>query len=133
VKDMESIIGDNVEFIDTTEDDVVLRYRDADVKNTANNDVMLLYLNEDSFKDPKGRLKEVVTLLYDENVNIVMVHEQDVDKGQCTFDQIIRQTPNDLVARGLYNDIALPLYTRAEYRDVSLNLMLKKMNDFSSS
>ena len=62
-----------------------------------------------------------------------MIHEQDVDRGHCTFEQIIRQTPNELLARGLFNEIAVPLYRRAEYRDVSLKLVLKKVHDYFSS
>jgi len=134
IKDIESKVGDDINFIDATKN-VMQRYCNKDTDNDADNDtnedtnngVMLLYLNKDLFNDATGKLKNFVVSLLDENVKIIMIHEQDVEKGHCSFEEIIHLTPNDVLARGLYNDIAIPLYTRAEYRDVSLNLVLKKL------
>ena len=134
IKDIESKVGDDINFIDAMEN-VMQRYCNKDTDNDADNDtnedtnngVMLLYLNKDLFNDATGKLKNFVVSLLDENVKIIMIHEQDVEKGHCSFEEIIHLTPNDVLARGLYNDIAIPLYTRAEYRDVSLNLVLKKL------
>lgn len=58
-----------------------------------------------------------------------MVHKQDVNKGYCAFEQFFLQTPKELLACGLYNDIAIPLYRRKEYNTVSMNLLLEKLND----
>ena len=91
--------------------------------------VMLLYLNKKTFQDDEGRLKEAVLYSLDNAINVVMVHEQDVNKGYCAFEQLFLQTPKELLARGLYNDIAIPLYRRKEYNAVSMRLLSKKLND----
>jgi hypothetical protein len=43
-------------------------------------------------------------------VKVVMVHEQDPDKGAADFDRFLHVTPKDLVLSGLYKPIALSLY-----------------------
>jgi len=62
-------------------------------------------------------------------IRIILVHEQDLDKGGCPFSLIIEKTSTELLDPPfkLFREIAIPLYTRDEYRTISLRLILQKM------
>ncbi|EOD41030.1 hypothetical protein EMIHUDRAFT_108214 [Emiliania huxleyi CCMP1516] len=65
---------------------------------------MLLYLNEHSFSDE--RLAEQVTQARQDRLPIVMAHENDPDRGGCEFAKFFETTPQELIAGGLYKDLA---------------------------
>lgn len=93
------------------------------------NAVLLLYLNKHIFQNQDRKVSRFVKKALENNIKIIIVHEQDSSKGFCEFDQLICQTPADLLALGIYSDIAIPLYTTKEYRKVTLHLILEKMSE----
>eukprot|EP00551_Chaetoceros_affinis_P005001 CAMPEP_0203672110 /NCGR_PEP_ID=MMETSP0090-20130426/7720_1 /ASSEMBLY_ACC=CAM_ASM_001088 /TAXON_ID=426623 /ORGANISM="Chaetoceros affinis, Strain CCMP159" /LENGTH=439 /DNA_ID=CAMNT_0050537363 /DNA_START=1 /DNA_END=1320 /DNA_ORIENTATION=- len=94
---------------------------------------LLLLLNEFTFGQSNENNAEMLTLIEscinDPNICLVLVHEQDSTKGGCKFDEFFRVTPQKLIDEpyNLYQEIAIPLYSMKEYRDVSLKLILNKM------
>jgi hypothetical protein len=60
------------------------------------------------------------------HIQIVLVHEQDPERGGCAFDRFFETTPEDLVIDGLYKKIANACHT-GPHRDVSLALIIKVM------
>ena len=78
----------------------------------ANATHMLLYLNEDSFVSDE-RLAEQVKQAREDKLKIVMAHENDPDKGGCIFARFFETTPQELIADGLYRDMAHPCFPRA--------------------
>ena len=73
-------------------------------------------------------VQDILQSALEANVEIVMAHERDSTKMACDFSIIIGQTRSDLVAKGLYNNIAVPLYPLDEYRRISLRSILIAMN-----
>jgi hypothetical protein len=63
------------------------------------------------------------------NISIVLVHEKDMLKGGCDFDDFFVKAPQELIERpnNLFKDIAIPLYSTPEYRVVGLRQILCKM------
>ena len=57
------------------------------------------------------------------------MHENDKDKGGCSFNLIWDQTPPELLNPHykLYDEIAVPLYSLNVYRQASLRLLVEKM------
>jgi len=96
-------------------------------------EVLLLYLNINVFKDPYGEVSELVELSLKKGIHPVLVYEQDVREGKCEFSLLLKQTPAELHAYGLFNELAIPLYTIPEYRIVSMHLLLQKMSDICCS
>ena len=45
-------------------------------------------------------------------VKIVMAHENDPEKGGCIFARFFETTPQELIADGLYRDMAHPFFPR---------------------
>jgi len=90
---------------------------------------VLLYLNTETFRGEAGeRLAETLRLALDARLPILSVHECDEAKGGCTFDRFLAITPDDLVRqRGLYHEIAVPLYTTAYEDQVSAALAAKQL------
>ena len=66
---------------------------------------MLLYLNEDSFVSDE-RLAEQVKQAREDKLKIVIAHENDPDLGGCQFSRFFEVTPQELIAGGLYRDLA---------------------------
>jgi hypothetical protein len=68
-------------------------------------------------------------VIKDAGIDIMLVHEQDSERGWCKFSQFFEQTPQILVdpPYQLYNEMAIPLHTRSEYRIVSLRKIITKM------
>merc|ERR1711988_1189332 len=67
------------------------------------------------------------------DVHIVMIHERREMHGSCAFDRFFYTTPEDLVANGLYNDIAYPLFSSPGEQDVAVSLIYKKMDSLRSN
>ena len=89
----------------------------------------LLYLNEHTFLDDVDRLEKWVKLALQSEFQVVLAWEKDVNRGGCSFDTFLSQTPIELKNKdyNLYNVIAVPLYSRDEYRKAGLRLVLSKM------
>ena len=66
---------------------------------------MLLYLNKDSFVSDE-RLAEQVKQAREDKLKIVIAHENDPDLGGCQFSRFFEVTPQELIAGGLYTDLA---------------------------
>ena len=62
----------------------------------------------------------------DEEIKIVMVHENDVSKGACDFDSFFGRTPQGLIDQGIYKEIAIALHT-PPHRTVSLALVAQAL------
>jgi hypothetical protein len=95
---------------------------------------LLLYLNQYTFLDNGQEQRDLTAVLQsclDANINVILVHEQDIKKGGCPFDTFFNEAPSKLINEPycLFKQIAVPLYSRKEYRDVSLKLILHKIRD----
>jgi hypothetical protein len=131
---------------DDSHDDVLLQdnYDKEDLENNlsiSNNSekpatatIFLLYLNEYTFEGNEqnqcGLTTTIQSCIDDPNISIVLVHEQDPSKGGCKFDVFFEMAPEELInpPYELFNKcIAIPLYSRKEYRDVSLRKILCTM------
>ena len=90
--------------------------------------VFLFYLNKDMFEEQAiVNIQPILKAVIQKNLFVIVLHEQDMEKGAIpNFDSILQQTPDDLMV--LYEDIAIPIYSRNEYRYVSLCQVLHKMN-----
>ena len=57
------------------------------------------------------------------------MHEKDKSKCGCNFDVFFDEAPEELISSPykLFKDIAIPLYSNKEYRDVGLRQILCKM------
>lgn len=89
--------------------------------------VFLLYLNKDTFSSENivsfGPILKSVLL---KRIPVIVVHEQDVKKGgRPNFDFFLDHTPSEFMSA--YQDIAIPIYSLKEYRDVSLCCILEKI------
>jgi hypothetical protein len=93
----------------------------------AESDFFILYLKDGIFSDVDGQMKDKVKNVIQSGMNIVLIHEQDPDRGGLEFQFIITQTPNELLGLKLYNDMALPLHTFEAYRMLGLRQVLGKM------
>lgn len=91
---------------------------------------MLLYLNKDTWVEPSERevLERDVRSAKsaDSNLKIVMIHENDPDKGGCDFGNFFGCTPKALIDEEIYSDIAIALHTRP-HRAVSLALFAQAL------
>ncbi|GFH43895.1 hypothetical protein CTEN210_00368 [Chaetoceros tenuissimus] len=89
--------------------------------------VFLLYLNKDTFAERNiAKLGPILQAVIDEKIPIIVVHEQDHDKGtEPNFDYFLENTPEKFMK--VYQDIATPIYTQKEYRQVSLYCIIKKI------
>ena len=96
---------------------------------TAPKQILLLYLNKDTFSDVEGSVAAVVKVAKQKGIDIILAHEQDIDKGGCPFSYFFKNTPEELIDYPftIYKDIAIPLYSRDEYRKMSLSLILNKI------
>uniref|UniRef100_A0A7S3TEN2 Tyrosine-protein kinase ephrin type A/B receptor-like domain-containing protein n=1 Tax=Emiliania huxleyi TaxID=2903 RepID=A0A7S3TEN2_EMIHU len=70
---------------------------------------MLLYLCEATWLDE--RLEEQVKAARDAGLPIVMAHEKDPDLGGCAFARFFETTPQELVAGGLYRNLAISCFS----------------------
>lgn len=66
-----------------------------------------------------------------QDVKIILVHEQDSLKNAATdFGYFFEVTPQTLDPSQFYREIAIPLYTRKEYRKVSSHFIIQKANSY---
>jgi len=121
----------NIQIKDAEEFSTIETQKNVDRKKQC--EVLLLYLNKDVFKDVDGRVSELVKVSLEKEMRTVLVYEQDAKEGSCGFNLIMCQTPDELLARGLFDELAIPLYTISEYRSVCLSLLLQRMSDICSS
>ena len=56
-----------------------------------------------------------------------MLHENDVQLGGCEFAHFIYATPDDLLEDGIFNDVAIALFSSARELDVSRAYALKAL------
>ena len=69
---------------------------------------MLLYLCEATWSD--DRLAEQVERVREGGLPIVMAHENDPDRDGCAFARFFETTPQELVASGIYRDLAVACF-----------------------
>jgi len=102
---------------------------DLNIKRKNKKTVMLLYLNEETFHHPDNLEYEIVKRSIDEDVQVVLMHEKDTNEGGCPFNEIVAQTPQDLMEDPyyLYNRMAVNIYWMEGYQQVSLRQILRKM------
>ena len=67
---------------------------------------MLLYLNESTWSRDEERLLEQVKAARAARLPIVLAHENDPALGGCPFARLFETTPQELIAAGLYKDVA---------------------------
>jgi len=94
---------------------------------TAPKQILLLYLHKDTFSSAaESSVAASVKAAKQKGISIILVHEQDIDKGGCPFSYFFKNTPAELIDSPftIYKDIAIPLYSREEYRQLSLSLIL---------
>jgi len=92
--------------------------------------VMLVYLNKITFQEPGCLLCDSIVRAIDQNIKVVLVHENGVSEGGCAFGEVMNQTPKKLFAEryAMYaQDIAVSLYSTKEYEEVSIYQILTKM------
>jgi len=92
--------------------------------------VLLVYLNQNTFDPQNGNVSDMIERAFDNNIQIVLVHEQDGRIYGCLFSSFFRTTPQHLIDPPylLYKQsIAIPLYSLDVYRIVSLQQILKNM------
>ena len=99
---------------------------------------MLLYLNEHTFVGDAGarladELRAVRAMEREAMVEtrVVMVHENDAQRGGCEFGRLFETTPGDLIQDGLYKALALALYPGA-FWPVSVALVAKALGAVES-
>ena len=66
------------------------------------------------------------------SLKIVMVHENDANKGGCEFGTFFATTPSALIDEGIFNDIAIALHT-SPHRSVSLGLVAQALGAVKKS
>ena len=72
---------------------------------------MLLYLNRSTWAgDGTEALAEQVRAARRARLPIVMAHENDPDLGGCLFAKFFETTPQELIAGGLYQDLAVACF-----------------------
>ena len=99
----------------------------VDIVEGSQKQLLLLYLNKNTFAVGDDCVAKVVKSVIEKKIDIILVHEQDVEKDACPFGDFFKHTPQELIDRPytIYNDIAIPLYSLEEYRNISLQLILQ--------
>ncbi|EOD33551.1 hypothetical protein EMIHUDRAFT_425648, partial [Emiliania huxleyi CCMP1516] len=88
---------------------------------------MLLYLNRLTWAgDGAEALAEQVRAARRAKLPIVMAHENDAVRNGCIFGHFFEVTPRDLIADGLYHDLAIGCHADP-HRQVSLALLAKAL------
>ena len=97
---------------------------------------MCLYLNASTFVTSDGDFRGKFLALLDNpsagahlaaevkearesGISMVMLHENDPARGGCAFDRFFYSTPDELIDAGLFNDIAIALFSAPEEVDVA--------------
>ena len=82
------------------------------------------------FQGSDSTLSDSIICFIGQNIQVVLVHENDTNKGGCAFWEIMEQTPVQLKSKpySIYsNDIAVSLYSIEEYQRTSLRQLLFQM------
>ena len=89
---------------------------------------MLLYLNQNTWLEQGEVLDRDVRAAREAEacLQVVMVHENDAEKGGCDFSSFFSSTPASLISDGLYKDIAIALHT-LPHRTISLALVAQAL------
>ena len=88
---------------------------------------MLIYLKWSTWAgDGAEALAEQVRAARNAKLTIVMAHENDGERGGCIFGRFFEVTPRDLIADGLYNDLAVGCHSDP-HRQVSLALLAQAL------
>ncbi len=95
---------------------------------------LLLYLNKYTFdqnddESNKEKLIWVIETCLKNDIKVVLVYETEESLGACSFDLYLDQLPLTLKTPpfNLFNDLAIPLYSNAIYRDVSFKKICDKL------
>jgi len=96
------------------------------LKEKGESAVLLLYLNKDTWVEQGEVLERDVRAARKAGLKVVMVHENDKEKGGCEFREFFGTTPQELIDDGIYSDIAIALHT-PPHRAVSLALVGKAL------
>lgn len=93
------------------------------------NTKLLLYLNQDTFRDVGGKLAVNTKRALDQNIPFVLVHEQDASKGGCPFGTLMAQTPRDLQLPPymLFDNLAVPYFPFKLHGKVSRQYVLRNL------
>lgn len=95
--------------------------------------IFLLYLNRHTFVGHAGEsLAREVSHALNNNLNIVMLHENDRRRAGCEFGHFLKTTPRELIDLGLYGPIALAMYPMP-HREVSLTLVAQTLGGVKKS
>ena len=88
---------------------------------------MLLYLKWSTWAgDGAEALAEQVRAAREARLPIVMAHENDAERGGCIFGRFFEVTPRDLIADGLYDDLAVGCHADP-HRQVSIALLAQAL------
>ena len=93
----------------------------------------LLYLNAYTFQGDEQDINKLTAIVQscieNPDISIVLAHEKDAFQGGCSFDTFFNEAPKALISPPyqLFKDIAIPLHSNKEYRDLSLRQILCKM------
>ena len=91
--------------------------------------ILLLYLNKDTFLDEGNKLEKVVQSAKDLNIDIILIHEDDIGNGGCPFSLFFKQAPQSLIdpPHELFQEMAISLYSTTEYRRVSMRKIIDRI------
>ena len=129
---MQGDIGDNnpISRLETGfDDDDITMLEQISIDLAVQKQILLLYLNKDTFCDGENGITEALKVAKHKGIGIILVHEQDIDKGGCPFNYFFDHAPQWLIdcPYRIFEGVAVPLYSRDEYRMVSLRLILQQM------
>lgn len=87
----------------------------------------LVYLNQDTFAGPAGEaLADELRGHRAVGGAVLLLHENDPERGGVSFEHFFTSTPPDLVDGGLFTTLALAMYP-GRHREVSLVLVAKAL------
>jgi len=97
---------------------------------------MLLYLTLRTFDANRAGADALANEIREarkRGISLVMVHEQREGRDRCTFDHLRYTTPEDLERGGVYNDIAIPLFSSPMEQAVCIALAYRQIRDKTST
>ena len=92
--------------------------------------IMLLYLNKNVFEEDEEELTILLKRAMDLNLQIILLHELDLQRDGCRFSHFSQKTPNELLSYPylIYSrNIAVPLHGSEDYRELGLKRVLLKL------
>jgi hypothetical protein len=79
---MQGGIGDNFD------DDDITMLEQISIDLAVQKQILLLYLNKDTFCDGENGITEALKVAKHKGIGIILVHEQDIDKGGCPLGKL---------------------------------------------